>query len=1104
VTYLPPVVIEVTGSDRDFLATLARDRAALAAFADQATEPKISADDAPLTAKAAEAEAVLRELDDQKASPTVTLNDAGFKSAVAADIAALKALSDEVKPVVDKPMPWWASAVAGSIAFDPNVGRWRQISGPQGGQFATDAQLAAALAGMKGNASSLPPDALAALMGAVASSGGAGGDGGAGVNLLKAFGFGSSNVPGLGFAAGFGTLGSLMGFGAEHIILTGVGIGGSMIGAGIGAGLLGLGAGGTMAVGMGTDMAGLGQAANDIKAVYKAQQQLNQAIAEYGAASTQAAAAQGNLNYVLSSFSPVAQQAVLQAANTANAFVAMFDAATGQAEKIGAEIINQAMLVGEKFLPTIGKYAAQNMGIIQRDIQPLFSWLQSEHGGLGIFTNLEQLFQKGLPTAIHAGTQAFEWFMQVVDDAAQYTGGFLQKIDKLFTVLNSPRGLSETKRVVKDLIGNFEVWLGLVVQVGRTIYDIFQPAVHLGEAVASTLTSVFKQIDTWLTSTPTHNILHNLFSVHFQEVITGIGGAIKAVLPLVEGFANAFMQVLTVGAQVVVGALQPITALIKDLARIPFATTILGWALALKIAYDAFMSFITPLATKLGLVGSEQATLVAETKAQTDAMAASWDRYAAAVSESTGIAKKDIDALKAQTMMTMAMGGGGGTTPLVVSGGGERIQPSELGTYGKLLPSMNPAELSSYGLTTVEEGAASATFLGSLKGLLSSTSSKLGTMFAFNKAGLGEAGMGLLGVNLATNFVNELDAKWRTGHGAVSKGIQVGTDVASGAATGAIFGTQLFPGVGTLTGAGIGAALGGAMPFQKNIGNYLGSLPASFDTLGHQIANLFGFGPSKQQQQHTTYLAQIATNIASIQALGAKDVSVQGVKAAVAANTLAHTKGVSNQTLHVVDDATKRIASLGAKDAGLKQLEQQVQAMKEQYGANSPQERQAMQLLENTAKTWFPQLSKDKTVGQMSKSITDQEKLLFDKSSAAQEDMAVMKTYLASLTNGQGVKGLQEQVSKDKSILSVLEAQHATKGEIAAEKSILSQAEASLKQAQAAQKNIAQDKTIISTAAKQYNELQAIRSGLVGELKTVNNTLNAVHKLTGTATLKVS
>jgi hypothetical protein len=1082
VTYLPPVVIEVTGSDRDFLATLARDRAALAAFADQATEPKISADDAPLTAKAAEAEAVLRELDDQKASPTVTLNDAGFKSAVAADIAALKALSDEVlhpttKPVVDMPMPWWASAVLGNIAFDPNVARWRQISGPQGGQFATDAQLAAAAATVagqgEGGAPSLSAEALAALAGG-AASGGSGG-GGAGVNLLKAFGFGSGGLPWLGFAAGFGTLGSLMGFGAEHIILTGVGIGGSMIGAGIGAGLLGLGAGGTMAVGMGTDMAGLGQAANDIKAVYQAQQQLSQAIAEYGAASTQAAAAQGNLNYVLSSFSPVAQQAVLQAANTANAFVAMFDAATGQAEKTGAEIINQAMLVGEKFLPTIGKYAAQNMSIIQRDIQPLFSWLQSEHGGLGIFTNLEQLFQKGLPTAIHAGTQAFEWFMQVVDDAAQYTGAFLDKIDKLFTVLNSPRGLSETKRVVKDLIGDFQTWLGFVVQVGKTIYDVFQPAVHLGEAVASTLTTIFKQIDSWLTSTPTHNILQNLFSAHFQEVITGLGGALKAVLPLVEGFANAFMQVLAVGAQVVVGVLQPITTLIKDLDRIPFATTILGWGVALGIAYKAFSSFITSLATKLGLVGSEQATLVAETKAQTDQWAASWDIAAQAVSQSIGTSIKEIDALKAQTMMTMAMGGGGGTTPLVLSGGGERIQPSELGTP-----------------------------LGESPGLLASLSS----IFAFNKGGIAPFAIGSLGVNLVTSYLNSLDAKYRT-HGTTGRVISAATDVGAGAAEGALAGTYLFPGVGTAAGAVVGGLGGLGMAFKSQIA-------ASAEVFGEQVKGaavdlehmLFGGGLSKAQQQQQAqrnqYEAQIATNVAAIQALGAKDASVLGVKAAVAASHLAHAKGISNQTLHVVDDATKQIASLGAKDAGLKQLEQQVQAMKEQYGANSPQERQAMQLLENTAKTWFPQLSKDKTVGQMSKSITDQEKLLFDKSSAAQEDMAVMKTYLASLTNGQGVKSLQEQVSKDKSILSVLEAQHATKGEIAAEKSILSQAEASLKQAQAAQKNLAQDKTIISTAAKQYSELQTIRSGLVGELKTVDNTLNAVHKLTGTATLKVS
>ena len=62
------------------------------------------------------------------------------------------------------------------------------------------------------------------------------------------------------------------------------------------------------------------------------------------------------------------------------------------------------MLTGEKFLPTLGQFAQGNMGIIQQGLQQLFSWMQNAgpQGGLGIFNDLENIFQERLPTSIHA------------------------------------------------------------------------------------------------------------------------------------------------------------------------------------------------------------------------------------------------------------------------------------------------------------------------------------------------------------------------------------------------------------------------------------------------------------------------------------------------------------------------------------------------------------------------------------------------------------------------------------------------------------------------------------------------------------------------------
>ena len=107
-------------------------------------------------------------------------------------------------------------------------------------------------------------------------------------------------IPGLGLAAGatagVGSLGSLAGFGPEHLLMTLLGIGGSAAGGAIGGGLLAGGALGVAGVGMGTDLAGIGQAAGDIKATYASMQSLNTAIAAYGQNSAQAVAAQSTLN----------------------------------------------------------------------------------------------------------------------------------------------------------------------------------------------------------------------------------------------------------------------------------------------------------------------------------------------------------------------------------------------------------------------------------------------------------------------------------------------------------------------------------------------------------------------------------------------------------------------------------------------------------------------------------------------------------------------------------------------------------------------------------------------------------------------------------------
>ena len=466
-------------------------------------------------------------------------------------------------------------------------------------------------------------------LGAVgAAAGGAGGAAGVG-GLLAAAGWGKGGhvgIPftgiGLGGLAGFGSVLGLAGFGLEHVITSIVGILGSMLGGLAGGGLLGLGALGTTGVGMGTDLAGIGQAAGDIKNVNTALGNLNTAIAIYGKGSQQAALAQAQLNQTLGSFSPVARGAVLAAAQTSQAFKKLFDQATGQAEKTGAEIINQAMQVGEKFLPTIGKFAAENMVIIQHQLQPLFAWLQSPAftrpgfgGGLGIFTNLEQIFQKNLPSAVQAGSQAFEFFIRTVDVAAQQTGHLMQTLDRFFTRMNQPGNFASWASEVDKLIGLFRSWMGLLGSAIKLVADVFKPAVGFGQAFAVVLTQIINQVRSWINLTSTQATLHSLFSVHLVEVIQGLGGVIKALLPAVEAATTAFMKMEIVLSGIAGGALKALAFLIRTIMRIPFASTLIGWGAALALVYKANMLLGRTLGRLLGLIPAETTETAANTAA---------------------------------------------------------------------------------------------------------------------------------------------------------------------------------------------------------------------------------------------------------------------------------------------------------------------------------------------------------------------------------------------------------------------------------------------------------------------------------------------------------
>ncbi len=444
-----------------------------------------------------------------------------------------------------------------------------------------------------GGGSGLPAAALAA---AAASRGGGGQGGGGG--LLSTLGWGG----GLFGMAGFGSILSLAGFGAEHLLTTGIGLAGSLGGAALGGGLLALGAGGVAAVGMGTDMAGIGQALGDSRALFtaltavqQAQLQYNAAVAAYGPNSQAALMAQQNLqaataNYTatLQGFPAAARTAVAALTQQFNTFHTLFNNATGQAEATGANILNQIVQVGEKFLPELGAAAAKNMGIIQTSLQPFFGWLSTQ--GLGIFTNLENVFTQNLPTGIHALTQGFELLARTINLIASKgnLGGFTRAIDSFLTRLNGADWSGWSSGVMK-LIGIFRVWMGLAVILFKDLWDLFKLTAGVGTAIAQQLTLMLQGLHNYLNSGVGIETLTGLFRAHVTE-IKAIFKVLEAAGPGLLTFATIYMQVATAFTTVAAG----IADFVSWVLKIPGVGYFLGLAGAIAlIAKQAKLLVIT-------------------------------------------------------------------------------------------------------------------------------------------------------------------------------------------------------------------------------------------------------------------------------------------------------------------------------------------------------------------------------------------------------------------------------------------------------------------------------------------------------------------------------
>jgi hypothetical protein len=419
---------------------------------------------------------------------------------------------------------------------------------------------------------------LAALLASI-------GDGGGGKGPLGTLAWGNHSpggsgpwwmraMMGGGKLAGAGSLGAFAGFGAEHFLFSGLGVLGSAGAGALGGGLM---AGGTLAthlVGGGSDMAVSKTTIAQATELGKSYQKLQEQIALYGAHSKEAARASAALRLQEQEMGP-ASHAELELAKSASALGDFWNQQTTKARETSTEVLGQFVKLGHEYTPLVAHAAEQNLGIVDKGLKPLMSWLEGPEG-TGIFEHLEEEFAHNLPTAMDATDQGAQFVLKTLDKASEYTGGFIHSIDEFFIKWNDPEHFAVWEGHIESLIGDFRMWEHFIKVLGTDIVDLFSQDAGSGAAIVETLTQMLERLGEWETSTEGQEELHNLFVVHKEEILA----LLQVIPPLISSLEPVYM---TVAPPLVEAMTEILTVAAQFLHLLDETGPITRWALGLTL-----------------------------------------------------------------------------------------------------------------------------------------------------------------------------------------------------------------------------------------------------------------------------------------------------------------------------------------------------------------------------------------------------------------------------------------------------------------------------------------------------------------------------------------
>ena len=366
--------------------------------------------------------------------------------------------------------------------------------------------------------------------------------GGSGGGLL-------GNIPGLSALPG-GVLPAAAGLGSESLIIGPLlGLIGSMIGGAIGGGTLLAGGATTAGVGLLTNALG-GQAFTEAM-------QLHTITQQYQTGKITRATFQRQYQGELSTIPAADRASVIALQKAITGLGATMNTVAIPSINKAAGVFTRFFNDLQPFLTTMGKFASENWTTITKSMRPFFHWMDTT--GLRIFNNIEKTFHKNEAHGITAITGALKLFLQVVTDVLPSLGAFVTFFANEFTKLTT-KTQGAVKSFIATMVSDFNAWLGFFKQA----FDLFKAALpdvaHLGKGIVTTiLTPILASLTTLFNS---HKALFkDFFTTHKGLILTGIGGVIKALMPLVNQLILAFMNLAI--------ALRPLTtAGLEDMANV--------------------------------------------------------------------------------------------------------------------------------------------------------------------------------------------------------------------------------------------------------------------------------------------------------------------------------------------------------------------------------------------------------------------------------------------------------------------------------------------------------------------------------------------------------